>query len=158
MSQADFFNSYGSQAAPARPAPRAKIDPRSGGILVKTGLDKKLDEGRRLTAQYRRLRRQENQRILACEPRLLGLLRYVKTVGFDDGAELLDALSVCDWLLDAEHSVRILALQMIAARCDRLNRRLGNFKCDDPIPPELGGPPDPIFFRARAILQSRARL
>jgi len=36
--------------------------------------------------------------------------------------------------------------------CDRLNLRLGNEILDDELPPELGGPPYGVYFRAREIL------
>lgn len=117
-----------------------------------TPVEARLQERDRLSKRYRRARRQEVREILASEPRLRDFLRYLKTVGPETGGELVDALDACDWLRASPQPVRLFALRMIDARCDRINRSLGNEALDDPMPPDLS-----IYFKCRDILHYGGR-
>lgn len=149
--QADFFSGYGEQASPTRAPARAKIDARSGGVLIANGLEAKLQERQRVHARYRRWVRQVNQETLASEPRLKGFLRYLRTVKAEQADELLDAIRE-SWLPDSSQPVRIFALRMIAAKADKLNRSIGNEVLDDPLPPEQN-----VYFLARDLLHKAGR-
>lgn len=121
-------------------------------------LEAKMREKQRLSRAYRAWRRSEVKAILASEPRLGGFLRYLRTVTADTGDELLEALSACDWLRAAALDIRIFALRMISARCDKLNRMMGNEPLDDPLPPETATERDSIYFEARSVLRAGGML
>lgn len=149
----DLFTAYAATAAPRTSIKdwdnkRQKFNAKfNGGIKELSPLEKKMREKQRLSKSYMRWRRQETKAVLASEPRLAGFLRYLRTVTAETGGELIDALAACEWLRSASQQVRLFALRMIDARCNKLNQQLGFDTLDDPIPPETS-----IYFRAKAIL------
>lgn len=136
------FSSYGEANVPTRPAKPVKGP---------SPLDVKQQERQRLAKSYRLWQRAHNRSVLEREPRLVGFMRYLKSVQPQDGAELIDAVKE-SWLPGSDQAVRIFALRMIQARCDKLNRKLGNEALDDPMPPEAS-----IYLRAREILHAGGR-
>jgi hypothetical protein len=140
----DPFAAYAETAAPAIPdrrADRLRKNP--------SALDLKMAEKSRLTKAYRIMKRAERIEILANEPRLLGFMRYLRSVGPEDGGELLEALGASDWLPKAPQSVRGFALQRIARRQDKIKLMLGLVPLDDPLPPETS-----VFFEAQKLLRA----
>lgn len=119
----------------------------AGGILIGSPLEQKIEEKRKLSRKYRMWKRQQVKEVLASEPRLGGFLRYLRTVTADTGKELIEAVQSCAWLIAAPLPVRLFALRMIDARCNRINQQLGNDILDDPLPPESA-----IYFEAKAML------
>ncbi|QDZ07473.1 hypothetical protein FPZ24_08245 [Sphingomonas panacisoli] len=143
----DAFASYGEAAAPIFTDPRAnrrKKDP--------SALDLKMEEKGRLLKAYKAMRRKLRIEILAEEPRLLNLMRYLRSVGPDDGDELLAAIGACDWLMTAPQNVRAFALERIRRREDKIKLMMGERPLDDPLPPELGGRTT-VFFEAQKLLR-----
>lgn len=159
MDTADLFAAYAAEKAPPvrqikdwdnqRQRVAAKFN---GGVKELSPLEKKMREKQRLSKVYRAWRRQETKAVLASEPRLAGFLRYLRTVKAETGDELLEALAACDWLLSASHAVRIFALRMVDARCNRINQQLGFETLDDPLPPDTN-----IYFEAKALLYAGGR-
>lgn len=150
----DLFSSYGEAKAPPREIKdwdnrRARFN---GGVKELSPLEKKMREKQKLSREFRAWRRKEVKATLAGEPRLSGFLRYLRTVTHHMGDELLDAVGACEWLLLAPLHVRIFALRMIDARCNRINQQLGNDILDDPLPPETS-----IYFQARDLLYGGGR-
>jgi hypothetical protein len=141
------FAQYADAAAPKRPMTRAQ---RKAGFAP-SKLEQALDEKARLSKRYKLWKRQQNNEVLASEPRLKDFLRYLKTVQPSDGAELIGAVET-SWLPDAPQPVRIFALRMIGARCDKLNRQMGFAVLDDPLPPETT-----VYFQARDLLHDGGR-
>lgn len=119
----------------------------NGGVKDLSPLEKKMREKQRLSKSYMRWRRQETKEVVLSEPRLKNFLKFLRTVQPETGGDLIDAISVCEWLRSAPLKVRIFALRMIDARCNKINQQLGNDILDDPIPPETS-----IYFQAKAIL------
>lgn len=140
------FTQHGEAVAP-------KWQPKKNPEYTPTPVEARLQERDRLSKRYRRLKRQEVREILAGEQRLRGFLRYLRTVGPEDGDDLLDALSECDWLRASPQPVRLFALRMISARVDKVNRSLGFEALDDPLWPETS-----IYFKARDILHKGGRV
>ena len=114
-------------------------------------LDLKMEEKQRLNKEYRRWRAECNRAAVIAEPRLTGFMRYLRTVGAEQAQELIEAIST-SWLITAPQSVRIFALRMISARCDKINRAFGLEPLDDPIPPESS-----VYFKARDLLHNGGR-
>lgn len=144
----DLFAAYGADKG-RRDTIRDWDSQRAKHSPVKelSPLEKKLREKQRLSKAYRIWRRKEVRAILASEPRLSSFLRYLRRVTVDMADELIDAITVCEWLLHAPQPVRLFALRMIDNRCNRLNQQLGNDTLDDPLPPETS-----TYFRARELL------
>jgi hypothetical protein len=136
----DTFRDWDNQRS--KHAPQKELSP----------LEKKMREKQRLSRAFRIWRRNETRAVLATEPRLSVFLRYLRTVTVDTGNELLEAVEACDWLLQAPQPVRIFALRMISARCDKINQMLGNDILDDPLPPDSN-----IYFQARDLLYAGGR-
>lgn len=144
----DPFASYGEASAPAIPDNRPNRRKKQPSAL-----DLKMEEKGRLHRTYRMLKRQERIEILAEEPRLLNLLRYLRKVGPDDGDELLDAIKASDWLLAASKRVRGFALTLIGRRESKIRLSLGLLPLDDPIPPLTS-----VFFEAQRLLRAGGTL
>lgn len=143
------FLQYGMAAAPERRKAAPGVRPEK----PLSPLEARMREKQRLTRAFRVWRRNEVKAVLASEPRLGGFLRFLRKVTPENGDELIEALSACEWLRAAPLNTRIFALRMIAARCDKLNRMMGNEALDDPLPPETS-----IYFQARALLHAGGRL
>jgi hypothetical protein len=147
----DLFAAYATQAIPlSQQRKQAKQEAAAAKPL--SAFDEKMLEKQRLSRAYRIWRRGQTKEILAGEPRLARFLRYLRTVTAETGDELLEAIAVSDWLRSAPESVRVFALRMIDARCNRINRTFGNEALDDPLPPETN-----IYLRARDILYAGGR-
>lgn len=114
-------------------------------------LELKMREKQRLNRRYLQLRRIETKAVLASEPRLSGFLRYLKKVQAGQADELLEAIAE-SWLVTAPLPVRLFALRMVDARCNKINRMLGNEALDDPLPPEMN-----TYLMARALLYPGGR-
>ena len=142
----DLFSKYGAEKSRERAPQKSVID------KPLSPLELKMREKQRLSKAFRKWRRSENQAILTGEPRLRDFMKYIRTVDVTNGGELIDALDACQWMRSASLNVRIFALRMISARCDQINRRLGNEAFDDPIPPDTG-----IYFLARDRLHEGGR-
>ena len=143
--QLDAFADYGAEKAPEprRAKPKAEKPP--------SALELKMRERQRLHRNYRLWQRDHNQGVLRKEPRLVGFMRYLKTVRPETGDELLEAIED-SWLRKAAQDVRIFALRMIAARADKLNRDIGREALNDPMPPEMS-----VYLKARALLHEGGR-
>jgi hypothetical protein len=139
------FASYGEAKAPERPRSKPKQE------KAPSALDLKLQERQRLNRHYRLWRRAHNREVLGMEPRLVGFMRYLKTVQPRDSDDLLEAVRD-SWLPGSAQEVRIFALRMIEARCDKLNRSMGNDALDDPMPPESS-----VYIEARDMLHAGGR-
>lgn len=139
----DAFATYGEQAAPVvadrRPGRRKKNPSK---------LDLRMEEKARLTRAYRIAKRAERIAILESEPRLLNFMRYLRSVGADQGSELLDAIGASDWLPGAPQAVRAFALSRIARRQEKIRLLVGLVPLDDPLPPETS-----LFFEAQKLLR-----
>lgn len=149
------FLSYAVEAIPVpvqRQQARLQGKPHAGGVLALSPLEEKMREKQRLSRAFRAWRRSEVKATLASEPRLRDFLKYLRTVDETRGSELLEAVAACEWLRRAPLSVRVFALRMISARCDRINQRLGNEALDDPIPPETS-----LYFEAKSLLHEGGR-
>lgn len=144
----DAFADYGASAAPVFADPRANRRKKEPSKL-----DLKMEEKGRLVRHYKALRRAARIAILQEEPRLLDLMRYVRSVGPGDGDELLDAIKASDWLMAAPQNVRAFALERIRRREDKIKLMLGLVPFDDPLPPELGGHTT-VFFEAQKLLRT----
>lgn len=128
----DPFASYGATAAPKQFPQRGRK--REG--FAPSALEKKQAEKQRLSKAYRIDRRKRNAEIMAREPRLLGFIRYLKTIGPDDGVDLIEQVRI-SWLVQSVEEVRTFALRMIDARCNKIARVcFGRQELDDPMPPE----------------------
>lgn len=138
------FSAYADEKVYTPPRPRRRDKQPSK-------LDLRMEEKQRLTKAYRRWVRDCNRQAIAMEPRLVGFMRYLRTVQPGQGDELVEAVAE-SWLPTAPQPVRLFALRMISARCDRLNRQLGLEALDDPIPPETS-----VYFRARDLLHAGGR-
>lgn len=154
MSGAAHFLDYGLERAAK---PRRNPELYNGGVKAPTALELKLQEKQRLSRGYKAWKRAERRRLIEAEPRLLDLIRYVRKLQVDGGDDLIDAVSVCGWLLNAEPDVRRLALNIIQQRADRINLLLGLPTLSDPIPPELGGTTN-VFHECRRLLSQRGPL
>lgn len=141
------MNAYASYAAKAAPFGNTLANPRK----EPSALDKKMWERQRLNKQYRAWKREEAQSALREEPRLVGFMRYLRTVGVEQADELIEAVA-SSWLVSSAQNVRIFALRMIDARCNWINKRLGFEILDDPIWPDTS-----TYFRAREILHRGGR-
>jgi hypothetical protein len=126
--------------------PRARRKDKAPSIL-----DLKMEEKQRLTKAYRLWQRDCNRQAIAMEPRLVAFMRYLRTVHAKQADELIEAVQE-SWLPTAPQLVRIYALRMISARCDRINREFGLEALDDPNPPETN-----VYFRARDLLHTGGR-
>lgn len=138
------FAAYGEEKVYTPPRPKWEKKAPSA-------LEKKMEEKQRLTKEYRRWRAQCNREAMAMEPRLGGFMRYLRTVGATQADELIEAVAE-SWLVKAAQPVRIFALRMIEARCDRINRMFGVEPLDDPLPPERS-----VYMRARDLLHAGGR-
>lgn len=143
-------NAFASYAATAIPAPVQRKQERAEKPL--SALELKMREKQRLSRAYRSWKRRVTRETLASEPRLSGFLRYLRTMTVETGAELIEAVEASEWLRAASVDVRLFALRMISARCDHINRRLGNDALDDPIPPDTS-----VYFEARHLLHAGGR-
>lgn len=142
------FASYAEQAIPA-PVQRAQARKEAAAAKAPSALDLKVQERQRLSKAYRIWKREERQEVFAAEPRLRNFMRYVGRVR--DGDELVEAINE-SWLPASPQPVRIMALQLVARRCDRLNRQAGFEPLDDPMPPETS-----TYFRCRDLLHAGGR-
>lgn len=150
MSVAEAFAAYGAERA-ARP--RRTPELFNGGVKAPTPLEAKLQERQRLNRQYKAWKRAERRRLIEAEPRLLQFIKYLRKMQIDDGDDLIEAISVCDWLLSAPQDVRLLALRLIQDRADRLCLLAGLPVFSDPMPPETN-----VYHECRKLLVSRGRL
>lgn len=132
---------------------RARPELFNGGVKTPTPLEAKLQERQRLSTAYKIWKRKERRRILEAEPRLLGFLKFVRKMEANNADELIDAISVCDWLLNADQETRIFALNLIQKRADRINLLLGLPVFSDPMPPATN-----VYLECRKLLGSRGRL
>src|SRR5687767_12601046 len=128
------FLDYGIATAPERTKSREKGAAFNGGVKALSPLEAKMREKQRLSKSFRQWRRAEVKAVLASEPRLVGFLRYLRTIKPETGGDLIEALDACEWLKAAPLNVRIFALRMISARSDKINQSLGNEALDDPLP------------------------
>jgi hypothetical protein len=146
----DLFSAYAQGAIPASVQRRqAKAEARAE--KAPSALDLKMAEKQRLNKMYRAWRRDHNRAVLASEPRLVGFMRYLKTITPETADELLEAIRG-SWLVAAVLDVRIYALRMIDARANRINRMLGNDALNDPLPPATT-----VYFMARDLLHNGGR-
>ena len=133
----DPFASYGATAAPKQFPKRG----RNREVFAPSALEKKQAEKQRLSKAYRIDQRKRNAEIMMREPRLKGFMRYLKTIGPDDGDDLIEQVRI-SWLRESDDEVKTFAKAMITARCDKIARVcFGREPLDDPLPPEMGGPP-----------------
>ncbi|MET0365634.1 MAG: hypothetical protein ABW169_13375 [Sphingobium sp.] len=116
-----------------------------------SALDLKMEEKQRLNKTYRRWKAECNRAAVMAEPRLVGFMRYLRSVHAEHAQELLEAVRT-SWLVTASQDVRIFALRMISARCDKINREFGVEALDDPLPPETN-----VYFQARELLHAGGR-
>lgn len=140
----DAFEAYAEIAAPVvadRRPNRRKKNP--------SALDLRMEERQRLTKAYKISKRAERIAILESEPRLLNFMRYLRSVGADQGSELLDALEASDWLMVAPQLVRAFALSRIARRQEKIRLMVGLVPLDDPMPPETS-----LFFEVQRLLRA----
>ena len=142
----DLFSAYALDAIPA-PVQRRQAKAEK----APSALDLKMAEKQRLNKTYRAWRRDHNRAVLAREPRLVGFMRYLKTVQAEHAGDLLEALRD-SWLVRSTIDVRMYALRMIDARANRINRSLGHEALNDPLPPETN-----VYFEARALLHPGGR-
>ena len=155
----DLFSAYADERLPNRaldrnfPEPPLRSQFGKKHAADRSALEKKLDEKQRLSRGYKAWKRQERRRLIEAEPRLLDFMRFVRKMEPEQGDELIDAISVCDWLIDADQATRILALTMIQKRADRINLLLGLPVFSDPMPPETN-----VYLECRKLLTSRRRL
>jgi hypothetical protein len=112
-------------------------------------LDRMEAEKQRLSKAYRKWKREQAKALYAQEPRLKSFRRYLR--GITDGDEMLSDISA-SWLPAAPVDVRIFALRMVDARCQRIRLMMGETALDDPLPPETS-----VYFKARDILYPGAR-
>jgi hypothetical protein len=138
----DLFSSYAEQATPAPVRRKQEDKPLSA-------LDKKMAEKQRLSRAYRIWKREQRREVFIAEPRMRDFMRYVGRVR--DGDELIEAIAE-SWLPASAQSVRLLALELVSRRCDRLNRSAGFEALDDPLPPTTS-----VYFRARHLLHEGGR-
>lgn len=144
----DAFASYGETAAPTPADRRPNRRKKNPSVL-----DLKMEEKARLTRAYRASKKAERIAILKDEPRLLNFMRYLRSVGPDDGDELLESIEASDWLMSAPQSVRLFALSRIGRRQDKIKLMLGLRPLDDaPF-----GPPC-VFGKARDLLRKAGAL
>lgn len=139
----DLFAAYAQRAIPAAAQRRQE--------KAESALDKKLAEKQRLHKAYRRWRSQHIRDVLTREPRLTRFNAYLRTVQAGQAGELIEAIAE-SWLPRAAADVRLLALRMVDARCDRINRAAGFAPLDDPLPPQTSA-----YFQARALLHEGGR-
>lgn len=147
---AQAFLDYGEQRA-ARP--RRTPELFNGGVKAPTPLEAKLQERSRLTRSYKAWKRSERRRLIEAEPRLLGLISYVRRMTLEDGDELLEAVATCEWLRSAPQEIKLLALRIIQDRVDRLKLLSGLPNFSDPVPPETS-----VWIECRKLLEAGARL
>lgn len=140
------FADYGQQAG------RRETKVKRGQIMALSPLEKKARERERLSRSYRAMKRRDTKAVLQSEPRLVRFLKYLRTVTAETGNELIDAIIESGWLTGAPQDVRLFALRMISARCDRINQQLGGEPLDDPLPPDTS-----VYFRARDLLHAGGR-
>ena len=146
----DLFSAYALDAIPA-PVQRRQAKTEARAEKAPSALDLKLAEKQRLNKMYRVWRRDHNRAVLAAEPRLVGFMRYLKTVQAEHADDLIEALRD-SWLVRSVIDVRMYALRMIDARANRINRSLGREALNDPLPPETS-----VYFEARALLHPGGR-
>lgn len=137
------FSSYGDEKVYTPVRPRKEKAPSQ--------LDLKMEEKQRLNKAYRRWRAECNRAAVIAEPRLVGFMRYLRSVQAEHARELIEQVRT-SWLVSASQDVRIFALRMISARCDKINREFGVEALDDPLPPETS-----VYFEARALLHAGGR-
>lgn len=147
---ADLFASYGTQTVPEKKSPQPGSF--NGGVKAPSPLELKMREKQRLSRSFRKWRRAEVKIVLASEPRLRDFLKYLRTVDATKAADLIEAIDACDWLRRAALNVRIFALRMISARCDKINQMLGNEPLDDAMPPDTS-----LYFQCRDRLHEGGR-
>jgi hypothetical protein len=114
-------------------------------------LDLMQEEKGRLQASYKRWQREHAKSMFVAEPRLKNFRRYLKSVGANDGEELLDAVRT-SWLPASPVDVRVFALRLLDARCQRIRLLIGEDPLDDPLPPETS-----VYLEARAVLYPGGR-
>jgi len=114
-------------------------------------LDKMEAEKQRLSRAYLAQNRADAKAILLQEPRLKTFRRYLKTVGAADADMLLDDIRQ-SWLPAAPVDVRIAALRLVEARCQRIRLSVGLNALDDPLPPETN-----VYFEAKDLLYAGGR-
>jgi hypothetical protein len=106
-------------------------------------------EKQRLSRAYRAWKRAWAREQYAAEPRLKNFRRYLRSV--TDGEELLEAIGT-SWLPASPVEVRLFALRLVDARCQRLRLLAGEELLDDPWPPETN-----VYFEAKAMLYPGGR-
>lgn len=142
----DIFASYAVQAIPQAVQRRQAKQEKP-----LSELDKKLAEKQRLSRAYRSAKVKENRAIMQQEPRLAAFARYVKREANPD--ELVQAVAE-SWLPQAPDDVRFMALRIVSARCDKVNRAAGFAALDDEVivPGEQAAT---CYFRVRSALGVR---
>ena len=107
-------------------------------------LDLKMQEKQRLAKSYRLWKRDHARAVLEQEPRLKDFARFLRKAS--DGHEITSAIAE-SWLPTSHIDIRLYALRLVMARCDRLDREAGFEALDDPLPPERT-----TYFDARDLL------
>lgn len=112
-------------------------------------LEEQQAEKERLARAYRKWKTKEAREVMTKEPRLKAFRRYVRSMS--DGDELLEAIS-SSWLPGSSVDIRLFALRLVDARCQRLRLLAGEEPLDDPWPPETN-----VYFEARKMLYPGGR-
>jgi hypothetical protein len=134
------FANYASEKA--APEPRRK---REG--MAPSPLGKKIAEKQRLSRAYRKWQTQNAREIMTQEPRLGAFAAWLRKCS--DRVEMIDGLRD-SWLPQSPVDIRVHALRLVDARCNKLNKAHGFEALDDPFPPETSA-----YFEAKAILLPR---
>jgi len=138
-----YFEEYGAAKAPVIPDNRANRRAKAPSAL-----DKKMEEKQRLTKAYLASQRARRARLLEQEPRLKGLISYLRKVGPEDGDELIAAFSACQWLLSSSAEVKMFALELVSRKEAKLRLEIGEQPLDDPLPPDTS-----VYFEVRSLLR-----
>lgn len=131
------FASYGETQSRYAPKPRKEEKPPSE-------LEKKMAEKQRLSRAYRKWKAESARMILQSEPRLRAFASFLRKCS--DRDELCEAITD-SWLPGSSQPIRIHALRLIDARCNKLNQQAGFDVLDDPFPPETSA-----YFEAKKLL------
>lgn len=111
--------------------------------------DKKMQEKQRLSRAYRKWKAENARAVLQSEPRLTAFASFLRKC--NDRTELVEAIAA-SWLPAAPQPVRIHALRLIDARCNKLNQQAGFDILDDPYPPESSA-----YFECKELLHPRGQ-
>jgi hypothetical protein len=136
----DLFASYGETVAPKR---QQRIE------KPLSQLDLKLREKQRLSRAYRVAKRKDAQDALQQEPRLGAFSRFVRAAG--SANEIVTGIAE-SWLPAAPENIRRMALTIVGARCDKIDKAAGFSPLnDDVVMPGDASEPS-CFFRVRDVL------